>query len=491
MTVPASRIRRLNEASYAEEAEFVLYWMIAHRRPTYNFALQRARDLALKFDRPLLILEALRHGYQWASDRLHTFILEGMAANGRAFADLPVHYYPFLETPDHCGKGLLKALANSAVAVVTDDFPAFFLPRMIDAAAEKISVPLEAVDSNGLLPMRGTDRLYKRAYHFRRYVHDVFLEGDLHWPEAEPIADSTSLADALSLPDEVLQRWPPANSDWLEADPDLLARLPIDHEIPPNPELPGGVEAARAKLTYFLDHHLAQYHERQKELTESGESGLSPYLHFGHISPHRIFDAIRDREDWTIDAVDAERRAKNEGFWGTSDGAESYLDELITWRELGFNRCALDPTGYADYDTLPDWAIETLADHADDPRPHIYDLHQFEAARTHDELWNAAQHQLVTEGTMHGYLRMLWGKKILHWSQSPQQALAIMIELNNKYALDGRDPNSYNGIFWILGRFDRAWGPEREVFGKVRYMTSDSTRRKFKVHNYLEQYGTQ
>jgi len=164
------------------------------------------------------------------------------------------------------------------------------------------------------------------------------------------------------------------------------------------------------------------------------------------------------------------------------------LDELITWREIGYNMC-WQRDDYDQYDSLPNWAKQTLAEHADDERPELYDLDDFERARTHDPLWNAAQIQLVREGRIHNYLRMLWGKKILEWSASPQDALAIMIELNNKYALDGRNPNSYSGIFWVLGRYDRAWGPERPIFGKIRYMSSDSTARKVRVGNYLKQYA--
>jgi deoxyribodipyrimidine photo-lyase len=176
------------------------------------------------------------------------------------------------------------------------------------------------------------------------------------------------------------------------------------------------------------------------------------------------------------------------GFWNLGSNAEAFMDQLMTWREIGFNMCALDPE-YDRYESLPTWAQKTLADHAKDARPYVYSLEEFDQARTHDALWNAAQRQLVHEGRIHNYLRMLWGKKILHWSESPQAALETMIELNNKYALDGRDPNSYSGIFWVLGRYDRAWGPEREIFGKIRYMTSESTRSKFSVKGYLNRYG--
>jgi deoxyribodipyrimidine photo-lyase len=171
-----------------------------------------------------------------------------------------------------------------------------------------------------------------------------------------------------------------------------------------------------------------------------------------------------------------------------SPAAEKFLDEAVTWREVGYNMAFLSPDSDR-YESLPDWALRTLAAHEADPRPHLYSLEDFEAARTHDEIWNAAQTQLVEEGRIHNYLRMLWGKKVLHWSRTPREALAVLIQLNNRYALDGRDPNSYTGIFWCLGRYDRPWAPERPVFGTVRYMSSESARRKLRLDRYLSRYA--
>jgi deoxyribodipyrimidine photo-lyase len=204
--------------------------------------------------------------------------------------------------------------------------------------------------------------------------------------------------------------------------------------------------AARGRLRTFVS-------------TDAPSSGLSPYLHFGHISAHEVFQEVT-----------AAKR----------DNRERFLDELITWRELGFNMCALTPD-YDRYESLPAWAKKTLAKHARDVRPLVYSLDQLETARTHDLVWNSAQIQLLTQGRIDNRLRMLWGKKILEWSQTPQEALDIMIHLNNKYALDGRDPNSYTGIFWTLGRYDRPWGPERPIFGLVRYMSSENTARKLRA----------
>jgi deoxyribodipyrimidine photo-lyase len=195
-----------------------------------------------------------------------------------------------------------------------------------------------------------------------------------------------------------------------------------------------------------------------------------------------------EREGWSARRLSTNASGKRSGWWGASENAEEFLDELITWRELGYNMCG-HRSDYDQYESLPEWARRTLEEHESDPRPYRYSLERLEAAETHDGIWNAAQTQLVLEGRLHNYLRMLWGKKILEWSSSPREALTRMIELNNKYALDGRDPNSYSGIFWVLGRYDRAWGPQRPVFGKVRYMSSKNTRRKLRLNRYLERYA--
>jgi deoxyribodipyrimidine photo-lyase len=187
------------------------------------------------------------------------------------------------------------------------------------------------------------------------------------------------------------------------------------------------------------------------------------------------------------DLINASRRGARAGWWGLPEPVEAFLDQIITWRELGFNNAFHNPE-HNDYNSIPKWAKITLSEHADDERT-TYTLEQIRNADTHDEIWNAAQRQLVRKGIIHNYLRMLWGKRILEWAESPEQAAEWMIELNDTYALDGRDPNSYTGIFWVLGRHDRAWGPERAIFGKIRYMSSENTRRKFDLKPYLQEFG--
>ena len=265
-----------------------------------------------------------------------------------------------------------------------------------------------------------------------------------------------------------------------------LAKLPIDHDVAPV-SYAGGSTAARKVLRTFLDERFGRYDEERNQIEDSAASGLSPYLHFGHVGAHEVFEDVARREKWSTDQITDLRSGKRSGWWGMSSAAESFMDEFVTWRELGFNFC-FHRSDYDQYESLPPWARETLEEHAGDPRSHLYAHEQFESAQTHDDLWNAAQNQLRVEGRIHNYLRMLWGKKVLHWSKSPRAALETLIELNNKYAVDGRDPNSYSGIFWVMGRFDRAWGPEREVFGKIRYMASDNTRRKLRVNAYIDRW---
>jgi deoxyribodipyrimidine photo-lyase len=484
-SVPEIRIRQLNEAPVNGNGEFVLYWMISSRRATCNFALQRAIEWSTKLRKPLLILEALRVGYEWASDRLHRFVLQGMADNKAAFAGQPVRYYPYVEPKLGAGSGLVEELAARATVIVTDDFPCFFIPRMLKKTAQRLPTLLEAVDSNGLLPMRAANTVFPTAYAFRRFLQRELTPHLDELPASDPFV-GVKVPRAEPIAPSILTRWPEATDELLEAERKTLSDLPIDHSVGPA-AFRGGSSAAQDALQTFLDRKLHRYHEDRSQPEADVASGLSPWLHFGHVSASDVFVQLAQRENWTPNRLAETTKGSRQGWWGMSEPAESFLDELITWRELGYNFC-WQRDDYDQYESLPEWARATLEEHASDERPNVYLFDEFEAAQTHDELWNAAQTQLVSEGRMHNYLRMLWGKKILHWSESPREALRIMIQLNNKYAVDGRNPNSYSGIFWVLGRYDRAWGPERPIFGKIRYMTSDNTARKFKVKNYIRKY---
>ena len=485
-SVPDIRLRAANQADVNPDGEFVLYWMIAFRRTRWNYSLDRAIEWARELGKPLVVLEALRCGYRWASDRLHQFVVEGMRDNAADLADRPATYYPYLEPKPGAGRGLLAAWAKKACVVVSDDFPCFFLPRMIDAAAGQIPVRFELVDSNGVLPLRAADKVFARAVDFRRFLQKHLRPHLAEHPRPQPLS-RVRLPRLGVVPAEIRRRWPAIDPEAFLAAPAALDQLPIDHQTAPG-EFRGGSRAAGRTLDSFLRNRLDAYGDGRNHPDDDAASGLSPYLHFGHLSSHEVFAKLTRRDDWTPDRLAEKADGSRAGWWGASEPVEAFLDQLITWRELGYNLCALRDD-YGQYESLPDWAQQTLADHADDPREFVYSLDEFERAATHDPLWNAAQRQLARTGRMHNYLRMLWGKKILEWSAAPRDALEVMIELNNKYALDGRNPNSYSGIFWVLGRYDRPWGPERPIFGKIRYMSSDNTARKLRINEYLEQFG--
>jgi deoxyribodipyrimidine photo-lyase len=482
----SARIHRLNDIPVRPDGAHVLYWMVTTRRTRWSHALDRALEHARALGLPLVVLEALRADYPWASDRHHAFALAGMRDNARAFGEAGIAYHPYVEPEAGAGRGLLEALARQAAVVVTDLYPAFFIPRMQQAAATRLPVLLEAVDSNGLLPLAVTPKPFSAAVHFRRFLQKSLPPWLVELPAAAPLEEG-ALPRPGAVPDAILDRWPAASSRLLACDAEALSALPIDHGVGTS-AIPGGPAAGAARLEAFLDEGLDRYGADHNDPDAEAASGLSPYLHWGHLSAQEVFHAVATRQGWSPARLGGRAVGKRHGWWGMSESAEAFLDELVTWRELGFTFCH-HVSDYDRWETLPEWARATLEVHASDVRERVYSLEEFREARTHDELWNAAQRQLVAEGVIHNYLRMLWGKKILEWTARPREALDVMTELNNRYGLDGRDPNSYSGIFWVLGRFDRGW-PERPIYGKVRSMSSDSTRRKVRVEEYLRRWGS-
>jgi len=483
-TIPARRIRILCTAPAREKARYVLYWMSAARRTTWNFGLQRAVERAIEFKKPLVILETLACGRRWDSERFHRFVLDGMADNAKRLERKRVFYHPYIANSLKVERDVAMAFTSEACLVVADDSPIHEVPNALRVISRRADRLFEVVDSNGLFPLRAADRVFPTAYSFRRFLQQE-LPGHLaDRPLKDPLA-RRRLPRVAGLPRSLVQKFPAISEPLLVGD-DGLTGLSIDHRVSPV-KMRGGSSAAGKCLRDFLEEKLERYEAHRNEPEEDVTSGLSPYLHYGHISAHQIFSEIVNREEWSPDDLSGKATGSRKGWWGLRTDAEAFLDQLVTWRELGYNM-AWQREDYDTYESLPDWAQETLGQHGADYRPHTYSFDEFDGANTHDRLWNAAQTQLKSEGRLHNYLRMLWGKKILEWSPSPEEAAEIMIELNNKYALDGQDPNSYSGIFWILGRYDRPWGPERSIFGKIRYMSSDSTARKVRVKQYIQRY---
>jgi deoxyribodipyrimidine photo-lyase len=402
-----------------------------------------------------------------------------MLDNAAAFAAKGVRCFTWVESRPQEARGLLAALAARAAVVVTDEYPASFLPAMVDAAGARLDVRLEAVDDNGVLPLRAADRAFPVAHAFRRHMHKIVLH---HLDRAgEAPLDGYDLGYA-PLDEAILRRWPGVAPTPVE-----LVGLPLD-PLPAAAEI-GGPNAASRGLRAFLDRRLDRYHTERSDPDSDASSGLSAWLHAGHLSAREVVADVLARASFRPEGVQRAAVGKREGFWGLDPATEAFLDELITWRELGYGFCYHRPTDYSRFESLPDWALDTLHRHAQDKRPHIYTPEQLDRGHTHDPLWNAAQRQLREAGRIHNYMRMLWGKKVLEWSPTPKEALETLIDLNNRYALDGRDPNSYSGIFWTFGRFDRAWGPERPIFGTVRYMSSDNTAKKLDLKAWLRRWG--
>jgi deoxyribodipyrimidine photo-lyase len=483
----ALRVTAVNRATIAQRGDYVLYWMIAARRTTWSFGLDHAIARAAWLGRPLLVFEPLRAGYRWASDRLHAFVLSGMADNARAFAAAGVTYVPYVERVAGEARGLLAALARRACLIVTDEQPGFFLPRMVAAAGAALRVRLEQVDGNGLLPLRAAGQAFSTAAAFRRHLQKTLPAHLLERPSARPLDDLPRGVAHAMVPGTILRRWPLASPALLAASPAALAGLAIDHGVAPV-GYRGGAIAAGDVLDDFIARKLARYGEGHNHPDDDAASGLSPYLHFGHASAHEVVARVWRAARWNPSRLAERPTGSRAGWWGLPPASEAFLDEVITWRELGYGFC-FHRADYDRYASLPAWAKRSLAEHAHDPRPERYTRRALEAARTADPVWNAAQRQLLAEGRIHNYLRMLWGKKILAWSSSPRVALATLIELNNKYAVDGRDPNSYSGIFWTLGRFDRPWAPIRPIFGCIRYMSSAATLRKLHLRDYLARWS--
>lgn len=479
------RVTPINRGAIFKRGDYVLYWMIAARRTTWSFALDHAIALAHELGRPLVVLEALRAGYPWASDRFHAFVLQGMADNARAFAAARVTYLPYVEPEPGRGAGLVEALAKRACVVVTDEQPGFFLPRMLAAAAIRIDVRVDQVDGNGIVPLRAVERAFVTAASFRRQLQKMILPHLVAKPTAEPLAGLPRVLRDGEVVGSVLRRWRSAS---LATDRDTLARLPIDHAVAAV-SYRGGASTGATVLDDFISGTLARYADDRGDPDADASSGLSPYLHFGYVSAHDVADRVWRAARWNVSRVVGARvTGSRVGWWGLPASSEAFLDQLVTWRELGYGFCFHRPD-HARWSALPAWARATLDAHATDHRPELYSRREFADARTADPIWNAAQRQLVADGRIQNYLRMLWGKKILEWSRTPRVALATMIELNNKYAVDGRDPSSYAGILWTLGLFDRAWGPVRPIFGTVRYMSSASTARKLKLREYLQRWS--
>jgi len=448
------RVVQLNDAQVNRRAHYVMYWMQMYKRVENNHALAWAIRKANELKLPLFVYEGLKYYYPWAGDRLHTFILEGVEEKRQRFAELGIRYIFYLQQDADSPKQIVAKLAKDAALIVTDDFPCFIIPEHNRRIAERSQIPVHVVDSNGIVPMSKFNKEEYAAYTIRPKVKKLLPQ------YLKPLAEETVEIDGSNIELDC-----PETTVTSVTIAGLVAGCNIDHAVPPSKIYHGGTTNGRMRLQKFIDEILPTYNVTRNKPDLDGSSRLSPYLHFGFLSPLEIALAVSDS-----DAPPASK--------------DTFLEELIVRRELSFNFTRHNAK-FDSLESLPAWVQKSMREHVNDARQFIYTPEQLEAGETHDELWNAAQRELVATGEMHNYVRMLWGKNVIAWTRSYEEAFAVLEHLNNKYALDGRDPNSYAGILWCFGKHDRPW-MERPVFGTIRYMTSASTGKKFDSRTYIE-----
>ncbi len=438
-----SRIKILNNG-YSATGQYVLYWMQAAQRTEYNHALEYAIREANRLRLPLLVYFGLTD-YPEANQRHYRFMLEGLVETIATLSALGATPVVRLEAPV---KGVARLAKNAALTIFDRGYTKIQRQWRRNVLPE-ITCKVVEIETEVIVPV-------ETASHKEQYTAGTLRPKINH------------VKDKYLVP---LKKHGLKNSAKLDIESELLDdinavlnRLNLDTSVTTVEDFYcGGYSQARKHLDCFIDNKLNYFSDKRNDPSNDYTSGLSPYLHFGQISPLEI--ALR--------AIEAK-----------SPATEDFLEELIVRRELSANFVYFNPD-YAKYSCLPEWAQKTLREHSSDQREYLYTTDELENATTHDPYWNAAQREMLITGKMHGYMRMYWGKKIIEWSPSPEQAFETALYLNNKYELDGRDPNGFTGVAWCFGKHDRAW-QERNIFGKVRYMNANGLKRKFDIESYVK-----
>ena len=446
-TIQKERIKALNRKEI-RKGGYVLYWMQASHRVEYNHALEFAILKANELRQPLIVFFGITDQFPEANERHYTFMLEGLKEVKHSLEKRGIQMVILHQSPEI---GLLQ-LSKKASLVVVDRGYLRIQRGWRDDASKKIDCPLIQVETDVVVPVEETS--IKEEYaaatirsKIKRKL-DAFL---IPLKDHEPITDSLSL-DFDSFDIEDVEK--------------AISKLRIDRSVKRVNGFHGGTKEGISHLEIFLESKSDRFPELRNDPTLDYLSHMSPYLHFGQISP--LYIALKVSKTSSL-------------------GAETFLEELIIRRELSMNFVFYNEK-YDSFTSIPDWAKKTLRTHQKDRRPYLYSHKELENARTHDTYWNAAQKEMVIKGKMHGYMRMYWGKKILEWSKTPEQAFKIALYLNNKYELDGRDPNGFTGVAWCFGKHDRPWG-ERAIFGNVRYMNDKGLKRKFDADQYVKMIG--
>jgi deoxyribodipyrimidine photo-lyase len=444
------RIQLLNDKP-EQAGEYVLYWMQQSARAEDNhaleYAIQRANDLSV----PVLVVFGLMDDYPAANARHYHFLLEGLQETQTSLARRNIAMFVQHGHP----ADVALANAQNACVLVCDRGYLRHQKQWRERVAGEAMCQVLQVESDVVVPVELVSNKSEYAARTIRPKINKQLAGFL-------LALTTTAVGRSSHQLSASAQFASLDLSDVAA---CLSQLKVDTSVPPVPLFKGGTSAGKQQLAMFLDQSLTSYTKNRNQPQTSDVSHMSKYLHFGQISP--IYVALKIQE------AAAEH----------DENRQSYIEELIVRRELPMNFVHFT-ANYDSFDCLPTWAQTTLAEHESDPREHMYSLEQLEHAHTHDPYWNAAMSEMRVSGYMHNYMRMYWGKKVLEWTKTPQEAFERLLYLNNKYFLDGRDPNSFAGVAWIFGQHDRAW-TERAVFGKVRYMNANGLKRKADPDAYV------
>jgi deoxyribodipyrimidine photo-lyase len=440
------RIQQLNSRSL-QSGDYVVYWMQASQRVLDNHTLEFAVTKANKLGQPLVVFFGLTTSFPEANERHYHFMLEGLQETARSLEKRGIH---FIIQQVSSEKGIFE-IANNASLVVVDRGYLRVQRHWRKEAVQHLRCPLIQVETDVVVPIETVSKKEEYAAATIRSKIHQHLERFLVPLVSEPL-QRTCLKHHFESLD-------------LSNVSQIIANLPVAHTVQPSSIYQGGTSHALRFLRRFIQQKLPLFSELRNEPSKEYSSQMSPYLHFGQISPLTVALWIHPIGD---------------------SNTSSYLEELIVRRELSMNYVYFN-ANYDSFDGLPSWAKTTLLRHAKDSREYLYTRNELEKAKTHDPHWNAAQREMIQTGKMQGYMRMYWGKKILEWTRSPQEAFQIGLSLNNTYELDGRDPNSFAGVAWCFGKHDRAW-QERPIFGKVSYMNEAGLTRKFDMENYVQKF---
>lgn len=427
----------------------VVYWMSRDQRAYDNWALLYAQQFALEKKLPLTVVFNLVPEFLQATIRQYGFMLKGLKELEKELNEYSIPFFLLTGKPE---EEIPKFVQQTKASILVSDFDPLRIKRIWKRdVAKKIQIPFYEVDAHNIVPcLYVSDKLEFAAYTLRPKINKALIEFMEEFPPLQKMKKSELSSDKI---------------DWQK----VITLLKIDFKVKEVEWLEPGEKAAQKCFQYFLNNKFEEYHQWRNDPTKNCQSNLSPYLHFGQISAQRI-------------ALETKR------FEGNKESEQAFLEELIIRRELSDNFCYYNKN-YDSFEGFPDWAKVTLHEHRKDEREFIYSFEEFENAKTHEDLWNAAQNELVRTGKLHGYMRMYWAKKILEWSRSPEEALKIAIYLNDKYELDGRDPNGYTGCAWSIGGVhDRPWF-ERPIYGKIRYMNRSGAKNKFDIELYIKKFS--